>query len=199
MGESTPAFGGHRAKAIAIALRGIQAAAIVVGILAATAGAAYLIVAAVGPEVWWPSGGSNATGAFVSFPLPLRLVNAGAFLAWNATTATMAFFVGGLARRVRNGVLFIPAVTRAAWSLAITLALGATVAQTLENVGRHSAIVFAYTDPTGDPMAAPIGWSLGWYELTPDLPLLAVSVVLGLLAYVIGAGERLQRDTEGLV
>lgn len=118
---------------------------------------------------------------------------------WNATTATMAFFVGGLARRVRHGVLFIPAVTRTAWSLAITLAVGSVVAQTIENVGRASAIVYAYTDPTGNPMAAPIGWGIGWYDLAPNLPLLAVSVVLGLLAYVIGAGERLQRDTEGLV
>lgn len=199
MAESPAASRGHRATATAIAFRGIQAVAIIVGILAATSGVAYLIVAAVGPEVWWPSGGSSATGAFVAFPLPLRLVNAGAFLAWNATTATMAFFVGGLARRVRNGVLFIPAVTRAAWSLAIALALGATVAQTLENIGRGSAIVYAYTDPSGDPMTAPIGWGIGWYDLTPNLPLLAVSVVLGLLAYVISAGERLQRDTEGLV
>ena len=199
MGKTATASRAHRANASAIALRVIQAAAVIVGILAATAGVAYLIVAIVGPEVWWPSGGSNATGAFVEFPLPLRLVNAGAFLAWNATTATMAFFVSGLARRVRHGVLFIPAVTRAAWSLTITLALGTTLAQTLENVGRNSAIVFAYTDPTGDPMAAPIGWGLGWYDLTPNLPLLAVSVVIGLLAYVIGAGERLQRDTEGLV
>jgi hypothetical protein len=96
-------------------------------------------------------------------------------------------------------VLFIPAVTRAAWSLAITLALGSTLAQTVENIGRASAIVFAYTDPTGDPMSAPIGWGIGWYDLTPNLPLLAVSVVIGMLAYVVGAGERLQRDTEGLI
>ncbi|HEU0205514.1 MAG TPA: hypothetical protein VFQ74_02335 [Pseudolysinimonas sp.] len=199
MAESATARRPGRANASAIALRAIQAAAVMVSILAATAGVAYLIVAIAGPEVWWPSGGSNATGAFVEFPLPLRLVNAGAFLAWNATTATVAFFVGGLARRVRHGVLFIPAVTRAAWSLAIALALGTIIAQTLENVGRNSAIVFAYSDPTGDPMVAPIGWGLGWYDLTPNLPLLAVSVVLGLLAYVIGAGERLQRDAEGLV
>ncbi len=198
MAESTPASRGNRSNAIAIVLRIIQAAAVIVGILAATAGVAYFIVAAVGPEVWWPSGGSSATGSFVEFPLPLRLVNAGGFLVWNATTATMAFFVGGLARRIRHGVLFIPAVTRAAWSLAVTLALGSTIAQTLENVGRHSAIVYAYTDP-GDPMAAPIGWGVGWYDLAPNLPLLAVSVVLGLLAYVIGAGERLQRETDGLV
>ncbi|MES1212452.1 MAG: hypothetical protein ABUT11_02780 [Leifsonia sp.] len=201
MGESTAASRDRRAKAIAIAiaLRSITVAAIIVGILAATAGVMYLIVAAVGPEVWWPAGGSNATGAFVAFPLPLRLIDAGAFFFWNATTATMAFLLGGLARRIRHTVLFIPAVTRAAWSLAITLAVGCTVAQTIENIGRNSAIVYAYTDPSGDPMSAPIGWGIGWYDLTPNLPLLAVSVVIGLLAYIIGAGERLQRETEGLV
>jgi len=40
---------------------------------------------------------------------------------------------------------------------------------------------------------------VGVYDLAPNLPVLAVSVVIGLLAYVIGAGERLQRDTDGLV
>jgi hypothetical protein len=197
--DATATSRNRQAVAARLALRAIQVVALVVGVLTATAGVAYLIVAAAGREVWWPSGGSNGTGAFVEFPLPLRLVDAGAFLLWNATTAVMAFFVGGLARRIRHGVLFIPAVTRAAWSLAITLALGSTLAQTVENIGRASAIVFAYTDPTGDPMSAPIGWGIGWYDLTPNLPLLAVSVVIGLLAYVIGAGERLQRDTEGLV
>jgi len=186
-------------RGIQVALRAIQIIAFAVGVVASAAGLMYLIVASVGPEVWWPSGGSRATGDFVAFPLPLRLVNAGAYFLWNATTAVMAFIVGDLARRVRNGVHFLPAVTRAAWALAIVLAAGSLLAQSLENLGRNSAIVFAYTDPTGDPMRAPIGWGIGWFDLVPNLPLLAVSVVLGLLAYVIGAGEHLQRDVDGLV
>jgi hypothetical protein len=190
---------GSKTRVTAGALDGIRWIAIAVGALAAAAGTAYLIVASIGPQVWWPAGGSNATGAFVTFPLPLRLVNAGAFLLWNLTTATMAFVVAGLARTIRQGVLFLPAVTRAGWSLAIALAVGSELSQFIENVGRSSALdVTDQLDPT-HPIAAPIAWGLGAWDLTPNLPLLAVSVVLGLLAYVIGAGERLQRDTEGLV
>ncbi len=188
-----------RTRATGMALGGIRWVAIAIGALAAAAGLAYLIVASIGPQVWWPAGGSNGTGAFTTFPLPLRLVDAGAFLLWNATTATMAFLVADLARRIRRGVLFLPAVTRAGWSLAITLAVGSELSQFVENVGRYSALdLSGQADPT-HPIGAPIGWGIGWYDLTPNLPLLAVSVVIGLLAYVIGAGERLQRDTEGLV
>lgn len=167
--------------------------------MASAAGVAYLIVASIGPQVWWAAGGSNGTGDFTAFPLPLRLVDAGAFLLWNATTATMAFLVAGLARRVRRDVLFVPAVTSAGWSLAITLAVGSGLSQFVENVGRYSALDLADQADPSHPISAPIAWGIGWYDLTPNLPLLAVSVVLGLLAYVISAGERLQRDTEGLV
>jgi hypothetical protein len=190
---------GLRTRSTVVALDAIRWVAIAVGALAAAAGLAYLIVAAVGPEVWWPSGGSNATGAFVTFPLPLRLVNAGAFLLWNATTATMTFLVAGLARRIRRGVLFVPAVTRASWSLAITLAVGSELSQIVENVARGSALHLSDQADPANPIGAPIAWSIGTWDLTPNLPLLAMSVVLGLLAYVIGAGERLQRDTEGLI
>lgn len=188
-----------RTRATTVALDVIRWVAIFVGALAAAAGLAYLIVASIGPQVWWPAGGSNATGAFTTFPLPLRLVNSIAFLLWNATTATMAFIVAELARRVRRGVLFIPAVTRAGWALAITLAVGSELSQVVENVGRFSALdLSGQSDPT-NPIGAPISWGVGPWDLAPNLPLLAVSIVIGLLAYVIGAGERLQRDTEGLV
>ena len=199
MAEETMASVAVPARLTGIGLRIIQGGAVIVGILAATAGVTYLTIAAVGPEVWWPSGGSNATGAFIQFPLPLRLVNAGAFLLWNATTAAMAFVVGGLARRIRRGVRFVPTVTRAAWSLAITLAVGSELSQFVENVGRYSALYLSSQADPIHPIGAPIGWAIGAYDLMPNLPLLAVSVVLGLLAYVIGAGERLQRDSEGLV
>lgn len=186
-------------SATGVTLDVIRWVAMAIGSLAAAAGVAYLIVASIGPQVWWPAGGSNGIGAFTTFPLPLRLVNAGAFLLWNATTAAMAFLVADLVRRIRRGVLFVPAVTRASWSLAIALAVGSELSQFVENVGRYSALdLSSQADPT-HPIDAPIGWGIGWFDLTPNLPLLAVSVVIGLLAYVIGAGERLQRDTEGLV
>ena len=33
----------------------------------------------------------------------------------------------------------------------------------------------------------------------PDAPLLGLAIVLAVLAYIVQSGERLQRDTEGLV
>ena len=55
------------------------------------------------------------------------------------------------------------------------------------------------TDPT-HPVGAPIAWAAASsIVLVPDFAFLGLSVVLGLLAYIIGSGERVQQDTEGLV
>ncbi|MEO7720436.1 MAG: hypothetical protein ABIS08_00810 [Pseudolysinimonas sp.] len=162
-------------------------------------GVGYLIIAALGPEVWWPSGGGLASGAFVDFPFELRLVNAAAFLLWWLTVASMALIVASLLGRIRHGVRFVPAVTVGAWSLAIALAVGSTVSRIVENIARNSTLNFDGVEDPSHPVGGQIYWNIGPQVLVPDLPLLAVSVVLGLLAYVIGAGERLQRDTEGLV
>src|SRR4051812_25347918 len=101
----------------------------------------YLIIAAIGPEVWWPSGGGTASGAFVPFPLPLRVLNAAAFALWWFTVLAMAFFVASLVDRIRDGVRFVPAVTRGAWSLAIALAVGSSLAQIASNIAGGSSLV----------------------------------------------------------
>ncbi|MBN9140589.1 MAG: hypothetical protein J0H23_07165 [Micrococcales bacterium] len=41
--------------------------------------------------------------------------------------------------------------------------------------------------------------AIGTSTFLPDPALLGLAVVLGVLAYIIRAGERLQRDAEGLV
>ncbi|MEO6117249.1 MAG: hypothetical protein ABIP33_12760, partial [Pseudolysinimonas sp.] len=91
------------------------------------------------------------------------------------------------------------AVTCGAWSLAIALAVGSTVARIVENIARGSSLVLDDVADPSHPVGAPVHWNVGPQILALDLPLLGVSIVIGLLAYVIGAGERLQRDTEGLV
>ena len=48
-------------------------------------------------------------------------------------------------------------------------------------------------------MSLPIEWNVTAQTFAPNWTLLASSIVLAVLAYVIRAGERLQRETEGLV
>ena len=180
-------------------LASIRVVAIVVGAAASLFGVGYFIVAAIGPEVWWFGGGPGGTGGFAVFPLPLRLLNASAILLWSATAAAIAFILSGLARSVRNEVRFERAVSRAAWALAIALGAGSVAAQIVENIARYSALNLTdVADPT-HPVDAPILWAVNTSVLVPDFAFLGLSVVLGLLAYIIGSGERVQQDTEGLV
>lgn len=183
----------------AAVLASIRVVAIVVGAAASLFGVGYFTVAAIGPQVWWFGGGPGGTGGFVEFPLPLRLLNASAILLWSATAAAIAFILSDLARTVRNEVRFVRAVSRAAWALAIALGAGSVVAQIVENIARGSGLNLTdVADPT-HPIGAPIAWAVSTSVLVPDFAFLGLSVVLGLLAYIIGSGERVQQDTEGLV
>jgi hypothetical protein len=190
-----------RGSARLAALGAIRLVALAVGIGATVAGAVYFAVSAIGPTVWWSSSGGAAAGAFVEFPFELRLVNAGAFLLWCLTTASMAFILADLARRIRRGVRFVPSVSRSVWALAIALAVGSTLAQVAENVARQSMLYFPDdVDPrTVDLSTLEISWGVGAHSFLPNGVLLGLAVVLAVLAYIIQAGERLQRDTEGLV
>jgi hypothetical protein len=177
----------------------IRAAGLLVGAIAVFVGITYLVIAIIGPQVWWFGGGSGATGAFVEFPLPLRILNASAILLWCLTIAGMAFVVSSLASNIGRGVRFVRTVSRAAWSLAIVLAVGSTVAQIVENVARGSSLIIdGATDPA-NPVGAPIGWAVASQAFWPNLPLLGLSIVLGLLAYIISRGEGIQYESDGLV
>jgi hypothetical protein len=177
----------------------IRAVGLLVGAIAVFVGATYMVVAIIGPQVWWFGGGSGATGAFVDFPLPLRVVNASAILLWCLTVAGMAFIVSSLARSIGSGVRFVRTVSRGAWSLAILLAVGSTIAQVVENVARGSSLIInGNTDPA-NPVGAPIGWAEVSQAFWPNLPLLGLSIVLGLLAYIISRGEDVQYESDGIV
>lgn len=183
------------------ALGAIRIVALAVGIGAVVAGTAYAFVTTAGPAAWIPTGDGAGSGTFGDLPLELRLVNAVAFALGTFTVAAMAFILADLAWRVRGEVRFVPAVSRSAWALAISLAIGSTLAQLAANLGRYSGLYFPddVNPATVDPLTLPIEWNVNLQTFAPNWSLLALSVVLAVLAYVVRSGERLQRDTEGLV
>jgi hypothetical protein len=177
----------------------IRAFGLLIGTVAAFVGVTYLAIAIIGPQVWWFGGGSGAEGAFVNFPLPLRILNASAILLWCLTVAVIAFVIATLARNVRHGVRFVRTVSRAAWLLAIVLAVGSTVAQIVENIARGSGLVIdGQTDPA-NPVGAPIGWADPSQAFGPNFALLGLSVVLGVLAFIISRGEDIQSESDATV
>jgi hypothetical protein len=177
----------------------IRTFGLVVGAASVFVGVTYLVVAMLGPQVWWFGGGSGANGAFVNFPLPLRLLNASAILLWCLTVAGIAFVLASLARNVGRGVRFVRSVSRAAWLLAIVLFVGSTMARAVENIARGSSLIIdGRTDPT-NPVGAPIGWATPSQAFGPDFGLLGLSIVLGVLAYIITRGEDIQSDSDGTI
>jgi len=181
-------------------LGAIRVLGTIIAIVTAAIGVAYFVVSAIGPEVRWTDPVSG-NGLFLALPLELRLVNAATFLLWCLTTSCLALIVADLAWRVRRGVEFVPAVSRAAWALAIVLAAGSWLAQLAENVSRQVGLV--YPDDVDPATVAltdlPIDWGIGPFVFLPNPVFLGLAVVLAVLAYIIQAGERLQRETEGLV
>lgn len=178
-----------------------RATGLVAGVLASTAGIVYLVSAVLQPQVVWLLDGPGNVSGLVTLPLELRIVHAATVVVACATVAIMAFILVALARRVRDGVAFVPAISRAAWALAIVLAVGSWLAQIGENVAVRSGV--AYPDAGNvaglDPATLPLRWEIGPATLLPDLPYLGLALVLAMLASIIQSGERLQRETEGLV
>lgn len=193
----------HAAKAVRpLALGGIRIAALAVAIGAVTTAIAYVGVGILLDTVWVPLAGPAGTGAFVvGYPVPLRVVLYVAFTLWCLVVAGMAGVLADLANRIRRGVRFDVALTRSTWSLTLVLGVGSWVAQIASNIGRNSMPWYPDgADPAdADTSTLPIDWNLGTHNLLPDWPLLGLAVVLGVLAYIIGSGERLQRDADGTV
>jgi len=185
-----------------VALNAVRALALVVGVVSAAAGIAYAIPTLVGPQLLWVlDGGPPEMSGLVELRLELRVAHAVTVLLGAATVAVVAFLLADLAGRVRPGVEFVPAVTRTAWALAIVLAVGSWLAQIGENLAVRSGSIYPDTgDPaTIDPSTLPLSWDLGLGTFLPDLRLLGLALAFALLAGIVQAGERLQRDTEGLV
>jgi hypothetical protein len=186
-----------------VALGGIRIAGLAVAVGAAAVGAAYLIVSIVGDTVASPGAGifELERGLLSGLPFGLRLLNAISFLLACLVVSGMAWIIADLAWRVRRGVRFDTAVSRSTAALAVVLALGATVVQFVRNLMLYTGLRYPEdVDPaTVDRASLPLEWGVGTYTFVPNFTLLGLAVVLGVLAYIIRAGERLQRDTEGLV
>lgn len=184
-----------------VALGGIRIAGLVLAVGAAAVGVTFASVSIVGPEVWVFSSDGTGAGWLTALPLPLRIARAVAFLLPCVTIAVMSLLLADLAWRVRREVRFVPAVSRTATALAIALGAGSWLSKIAANLVAYSGLVYDdIVDPAhADPNGLPIHWGIGSQTFLPDPALLGLAIVLGVLAYIIRAGERLQRDTEGLV
>lgn len=103
-------------------------------------------------------------------------------LTWVATALAVAY----LARRVRSGQPFVPSLTRVAWIAAFVLLVGPTVGGFLGDLGRDVILVRLGAG------ALPSAFTL-------DLSPWGAAIALALFALVLQLGERLQRDSDGLV
>lgn len=180
------------AVARSIALGVIHTLGYVVAAFALLAGLASVAVAVIGHR-------ALVTGlGIVELPLPQALGYAAAFLLGSLTVAGMAFVVGDLAWRIRREVTFAPSVSRSAWLLAAILGAGSWLTRIAQALVAQSTLV--YPD-TADPgvINEQIGSGVSMESFLPDVPLLGLAIVLGVLAYIVQSGERLQRDTDGLV
>lgn len=184
------------------ALTVIGVIARLIAVLAGAAAVTYAVSAVITGQILWLVDSSvYPVSGLVSLPLPLRIAHAVAFVLGAATVAVIALLVADLVGRVRHRVEFVPAVSRAAWSIAVALAVGSWLTAIAAAVASRVGLIYPDTgDPaTIDRDTLPIDWSIGVWTFVPDLPLLGLAIVMGLFAFVIRSGERLQRDTDGLV
>lgn len=188
-----PSFSPALARSLVLGV--IHVLGYVVAACAVVAGITYTAVAATGGFVLVPGLG------FVHRVAPLAWVNAAAFLLTSLTIAGIAFVVGDLAWRIRRGVTFAPSVSRSAWILAAILGGGSWLARIAQTISDGAGLVYPdNVDPTiTNTVDLPIGWPIVPQTFLPDAPLLGLAIVLAVLAYIVQSGERLQRDTEGLV
>ncbi|HTN57221.1 MAG TPA: hypothetical protein VL043_03030 [Protaetiibacter sp.] len=184
-----------------VALGGIRVTGLAIAVGAAVVGVVFASVSIVGPEVWVFSSDGTGAGQLIALPLPLRMAHAVAFLLPCVTVAAFALLVADLAWRVRREVRFVPAVSRTVAAMAVVLAAGSWLSEISINVARWTGLVYPNdVDPAKvDVTTLPIDWGVRMQTLVPNWPLLGLAIVLGVLAYIIRAGERLQRDSEGLV
>lgn len=185
-----------------LALSAIRLVARLVAVVAGAVVVIYAVTAIVGPTVLWLVDSSvQQPWSFVTLPLPWRIAHAVAIALGAITVATIALLVADLSGRIRRGVEFVPAVSRTVWSLAIVLAVGSWLTSIAANLAGHAALVYPDGPVLGfvDIDALPIDWGVGAGTLTPDFAMLGLAVTMGLLAWIIRSGERLQRDVKGLV
>lgn len=156
------------------------------------------------------TGGSidHATLALTGLGVPTRILLIAAALVLAAVSVTIALALSRIAASTLHGAPFGHGIARVVVIAAIAIVIGGTLASVLQQWGEWSAAQDAFavtswsathvTDP--NTTLASLGWPTpGDFALQiPFLPLL-LGLGLGAVAAVFRAGERLQRDTAGLV
>lgn len=118
---------------------------------------------------------------------PRTLVALGAGFAV-LTQVAIALAIAYLCWRLYKGNPFVASVTRAVWLAAASLAIGSLLSQALLGFASWTAIDDLRLDAAAFPL-----------ELSIDLVPILAGLALLLIASAFEFGERLQRDTEGLV
>lgn len=147
-------------------------------------GVSQVALALITPTVSVPS----AQYGLIDLPLGIRLIVTSAVLVACSTIVVVALAVGRLAWRVRCHPTFVRETTVAVTVAGAALIAGPSIAQLLAHVGRQLVVEIGSDDT----------FEFSWF-LLPDLSLPAVGIALLLIAGILRHGERLQRDTEGLV
>lgn len=167
-----------------LSLGAIRVVAFAVAVVAAAYGISQVVLALVTSTVSVPS----SQYGLVGLPLGIRLVVTSAVLVACSTIAVVALAIGRLAWRVRRETTFVRETTVAVTVAGAMLIAGPLVAQLLAHVGGQ-LVVQNGSDDT---------FEFSWF-LLPDLALPAVGIALLIIAGILRHGERLQRETEGLV
>lgn len=162
----------------------IRVLGLLVGAVAAAYGVSQMILAVLAPQIDVP----GLPYGLLVLPLEVRVVVGLGTLVGSLTVSVVALAVSRLAARVRREPGFVHETTIAVRIAGVALIAGSLGAQILTNVGRELAVQ-AGSDGSG---------SFAWFVI-PDLSLAGVGVALLLVAGILRHGERLQRDTEGLV
>ena len=162
-----------------------------------------------GPTALITGGGvDRATLSITHLGIPTRVLLIGAALAVAAVSVVIALSLSRIASTTLRGAPFVPGAARLVTVAAIAIAVGGTASAVLQQWGEWSAgqdalSVTAWTARHVTDASTTLS-QLGWPEPAsfalqiPFLPLL-LGVGLAALAAVFRAGERLQRDAEGLV
>jgi len=128
-------------------------------------------------SVWGPS-----TGA--------RILIAAAALVGILATVVVALAIAYLCQRLRRGDPFVPALSRAMFVASLTLMVGGVIGQ-----GLTVAAAWLVSDELDSARSTHEFIPGGPADYTP----IVAGIVLGVIAAAFRIGERMQRDTEGLV
>lgn len=167
-----------------LSLVAVRVLGFAVAVVAAAYGVSQVALALITSTVSVPS----SQHGLIDLPFSIRLVVTSAVLVASLTVAVVALAIGRLAWQVRRETTFVRQTTVAVTAAGAALIVGPLIAQLLAHIGRQLVIQNG-SDAT---------FEFAWF-LLPDLSLSTVGIALLIIAGVLRHGERLQRDTDGLV